>query len=107
MALVDITTTAEDNILQADDLRELITEDLRYRDKQLLRLKDEVLNLEDFNESVSINEFTLNYFRMELATYIEANRERLTEAPFALYAVVPQHADYPVARRYLLPQATP
>ena len=94
MALVDIAATAEDNILQSDDLRELIKEDLRYRDKQLLRLKDEVLDLEDFNESVSLNEFTLDDFRMELATYIEANREKLEEAPFGLYAIVPPHAEY-------------
>jgi len=94
MALVDIAATAEDNILLAEDLRELITEDLRYRDKQLLRLKDEVLDLEDFNESVALNEFTLDDFRMELAAYIEANREKLEEAPFGLYAVVPLHAEY-------------
>jgi hypothetical protein len=94
MALVDIAATAEDNILQAEDLRELIQEDLRYRDKQLLRLKDEVLDLEDFNESVALNEFTLDDFRMELATYIEANREKLEEAPFGLYAIVPPHAEY-------------
>lgn len=94
MALVDIAATAEDNILEAEDLRELIQEDLRYRDKQLLRLKDEVLDLEDFNESVALNEFTLDDFRMELATYIEANREKLEEAPFGLYAVVPPHAEY-------------
>jgi superfamily II DNA or RNA helicase len=94
MALVDIAATAEDNILQAEDLRELITEDLRYRDKQLLRLKDEVLDLEDFNESVALNEFTLDDFRMELATYIEANREKLEDAPFGLYAIVPPHADH-------------
>ena len=94
MALVDIAATAEDNILQAEDLKELIQEDLRYRDKQLLRLKDEVLDLEDFNESVALNEFTLDDFRMELATYIEANREKLEDAPFGLYAIVPPHAEY-------------
>lgn len=94
MALVDIAATAEDNILQAEDLQDLIKEDLRYRDKQLLRLKDEVLDLEDFNESVALNEFTLDDFRMELAAYIEANREKLEEAPFGLYAVVPPHAEY-------------
>ncbi len=94
MALVDIAATAEDNVLQAEDLEELIQEDLRYRDKQLLRLKDEVLDLEDFNESVSLNEFTLDDFRMELAGYIEANRVLLEEAPFGLYAVVPPHAEY-------------
>lgn len=94
MALVDIAATAEDNILQADDLQELIKEDLRYRDKQLMRLKDEVLDLEDFNESVALNEFTLDDFRMELSSYIEANRDKLEEAPFGLYTVVPPHPDY-------------
>ncbi len=94
MALVDIAATAEDNILQAEDLQELIKEDLRYRDKQLMRLKDEVLDLEDFNESVALNEFTLDDFRMELASYIEGNRGKLEEAPFGLYSVVPPHIEY-------------
>lgn len=88
MALADIAATAEDNILQGKDLEELIQEDLRYRDKQLLRLKEEVLDLEDFNESVTLNEFTLDDFRMELSSYIEVNRQALNEAPFGLYAVV-------------------
>lgn len=95
MALVDISATAEDNILQSDDLQDVIQEDLRYRDKQLMRLKDEVLDLEDFHESVALNEFTLDDFRMELAGYIEANRETLHEAPLGLYTVVPTHPDYP------------
>lgn len=94
MALVDIAATAEDNILQTEELRDLIQDDLRYRDKQLLRLKDEVLDLEDFNESVALNEFTLDDFRMELAAYIEANREKLEEAPLGLYAIVPPHPEY-------------
>ena len=94
MALVDIAATAEDNVQQAEDLEELIHEDLRYRDKQLLRLKDEVLDLEDFNETVSLNEFTLDDFRMELANYIESNKAVLEQAPFGLYAVVPPHTEY-------------
>ncbi len=94
MALVDIAATAEDNILQAEDLEDLIKQDLRYRDKQLLRLKDEVLDLEDFNETVALNEFTLDDFRMDLAAYIEANREKLEEAPLGLYALVPPHGDF-------------
>lgn len=98
MALVDISATAEDNILQSDDLQELIKEDLRYRDKQLLRLKDEILDLEDFTESVALNEFTLDDFRMELASYIEANRKKLEEAPLGLYAVVPSPVDHPTMR---------
>jgi len=92
--LVDIAATAEDNILSTADIEELIQQDLKYRDKQLMRLKDEVLDLEDFNESVSLNEFTLDDFRMELAAYIAANREKLEQAPFGLYAIVPPHAEY-------------
>ncbi len=94
MALVDISATAEDNILQSDELRDLIKEDLRYRDKQLMRLKEEILDLEEFNESISLNEFTLDDFRMELSAYIESNREKLEQAPFGLYTIVPPHPEY-------------
>ena len=91
MALVDIAATFEDNILKTDEIEELIHEDMRYRDKQLLRLREEVLDLEDFSESVALNEFTLDDFRIELSKYIEANRKLLEDAPLGLYAVVPPH----------------
>jgi len=93
MALVDISATNEDNILNSEDLEELIQQDLKYRDKQLMRLKDEVLDLEDFEESVALSEFSLDDFRMELASYIDGNRAALEDAPFGLYAVVPPHAE--------------
>jgi superfamily II DNA or RNA helicase/alpha-D-ribose 1-methylphosphonate 5-triphosphate synthase subunit PhnG len=89
MALVDIAATNEDNILTNSELEELIQQDLKYRDKQLMRLKDEVLDLEDFNESVALNAFTLDDFRMDLSNYVEANRTRLQDAPYGLYGVVP------------------
>ncbi len=92
MALVDIAATNEDNILSNSELEELIQQDLKYRDKQLMRLKDEVLDLEDFNESVALNTFTLDDFRMDLSNYVEANRARLQDAPYGLYGVVPSTA---------------
>jgi len=94
MALVDISATLEDNLLKPDDIEDLIKDDLTYRDKQLLRLKDEVLDMEDFNESAALNEFTLDDFRIELMKYIESNRKLLEEAPIGLYAVVPTNKDY-------------
>lgn len=94
MALVDIAATQEDNILNVEELHDLINDDLKYRDKQLLRLKDEILDLEDFNESVALSEFTLDDFRIELTKYIEANRALLEAAPLGLYAVVPVNTDY-------------
>lgn len=96
MALVDIAATFEDNLLEPDEIKELIQSDLNYRDRQLLRLKDEVLDLEDFSESVALNEFTLDDFRIELSNYIESNRKLLQNAPLGLYAVVPTNPDYPI-----------
>ena len=96
MALVDLAATFEDNILQNEEIHDLIEDDLRYRDKQLMRLKDEVLDLEDLSESVTLTEFTLDDFRLELLKYLEANRETLEAAPLGLYSVVPSHPKYQV-----------
>jgi len=96
MALVDIAATNEDNLLTNEDLQELIKDDLKYRDKQLKRLREEVLDLEDFNESVSLIDFTLDDFRAELSRYIEANRQLLQDSPLGLYAVVPASSEYQV-----------
>ena len=98
MALVDITAAQGDNLLDPDEIEDVIEDELKYRDKQLLRLKDEVLDLEDFNETVSLNEFTLDDFRVELSKYISANRELLQNAPLGLYTVVPSSPDYQVIR---------
>lgn len=89
MALVDVTATAEDNLLATDQIEELIEDDLKYRNQQLKKLRDEVLDLEDMNESISLTDFTLDDFRIELLNFLENNRSKLEDAPFGLYAVVP------------------
>jgi len=86
---VDIAATLEENLLKPEELEELIKDDLRYRDRQLLRLKDEILDLEDLEETVSLTEFTLDDFRIDLLKYLEANRSKLEGAAFGLYTVVP------------------
>ncbi len=94
MALVDLAATAEDNVLNTEQLRDLTADDLKYRDKQLLRLKDEILDLEDFDEAVKLADFTLDDFRADLAEYLRANEDALRDAPFGLYAVVPPEPQY-------------
>ena len=94
MALVDIAGTQGDNLLEPEEIQDLLEDDLKYRDQQLLRMRDEVLDLEDFNESVALNEFTLDDFRIDLMNYIESNRKTLEDAPFGLYTVVPPHPEY-------------
>jgi hypothetical protein len=93
MALVDVTATADDNVLATNQISELIEDDLKYRNKQLKKLQKEVLDLEDMDESISLTDFTLDDFRIELLSYIEGNRQKLQDAPFGLYTVVPTPSD--------------
>ena len=93
MALVDITATQGDNLLAPEEIQDVITDDLQYRDQQLRRLKNEVLDFEDFDENVALSEFTLDDFRLELIKYLESNRKQLEDAPPGLYTVVPAPPD--------------
>ena len=93
MALVDLSATQTDNLLDPSQLEDLIKEDLLFRNKQLIRLKDEIVDLEDLGETVSLSDFSLDEFRLDLLTYLQANREELEAAPLGLYAVVPSRHD--------------
>ena len=97
MALVDLAATQTDNLLDPSQLDDLIKEDLLFRDRQLKRLKDEILELEDIDDSVSLTDFSLDEFRLDLLQFLEANRAALEEAGEGLYAVVPTKNDLPTA----------
>ncbi len=89
MALVDLTATNEDNILENSEAKELISEDLKYRDQQLKRLKNEILDLEDMNDSISLTDFTLDDFRVELSNFLSAKGDKIKNVPDGIYAIVP------------------
>jgi ERCC4-related helicase len=89
MALVDLTATGDDNLLSNEKLDELISEDLRYRNKQLKKLQEEVIDLEDMEGSLSLSDLTLDDFRIELLNFIKGKEDLLRDAPEGLYAVVP------------------
>lgn len=89
MAMVDLTASGGDNLLDPDQLKTLVAEELTYREKQLIRLRDEVIDLEEMDDNVSLSEFTLDDFRVELMNFLATNRELLEEAPLGLYAVTP------------------
>ena len=89
MALVDLTATGEDNILNTEQIQDIVSEDLKYRNRQLKRLQEEVLDLEDMDASISITDFSLDDFRMELTRFLEQNKKRLAQSPLGLYAIVP------------------
>ena len=94
MALVDIAATFEDNILKTEELEDLITDDLKYRDKQLLRLKDED-GPGGFNENVALSEFTLDDFRIEPRNILSRTVDVRTSPSTGLYAITPPHHPHP------------
>jgi len=101
MALVDLTATGDDNLLDEKRLKAAGIEDAKeaaqiafdFRDEQLKRLQNEVLDLEDMNDSIALTDFTLDAFRAELARYVKANEQALKNAPLGLYACVPGRSE--------------
>jgi hypothetical protein len=87
MALVDISATADDNLLKTDQIEDLVTDDLNYRNRQLLRLQDEILDLEDMDDCLSLTDFTLDDFRLELSDFITNNKNLLENSPLGMYAI--------------------
>lgn len=55
--------------------------DLEYRRKQLLKLQDTVIDMEDLSTGVSITDLTLTDFRIDLAQYLKAHPASSTPSP--------------------------
>jgi SNF2 family DNA or RNA helicase len=89
MALVDVTATGEDNLFNDTPMDETFTEELKFRSRQLKKLQQEVIDLEDMEEGISLTDFTLDDFRIDLMNYLKANEKELREAPLGLYAIAP------------------
>ena len=86
MVLLDVSATGEENIIEADEQKEM--KDLEYRRKQLKRLQNEVVDLEEISGGISITDLTFNDFKIDLMSYLKENRSTLDEAPNGMYAVV-------------------
>jgi hypothetical protein len=84
MVLLDISATGEENIIEYKAGNQM--NDLEYRRKQLLKLQDAVIDLEDLSSGVSITDLTLNDFRVDLADYIRDNSEKLESLPLGAMA---------------------
>ncbi|SHO61195.1 SNF2 family N-terminal domain-containing protein [Pseudoxanthobacter soli DSM 19599] len=96
MILLDVSATGEENVIEFQAGNEM--NDLEYRRAQLQKLQDAVIDLEDLSSGVSIADLTLNDFRIDLAGYLGANRDRLDALPLGTYAVTeaPDEGESPV-----------
>ena len=92
MVLADLSSTQTDNVLAAE-IKEQIDRDLQFRNEQLKRIKDEVLDLEDLDDNIALSDFSLDEFRSDLLQFLEKHRQELEAANPGLYAVVPPAED--------------
>ena len=89
MVLLDISATGEENLIEQQSGNQM--NDLEYRRKQLLKLQDAVIDLEDLSTGVSIADLTLTDFRIDLAQYLKAHPGVLESLPLGTCAVTTTH----------------
>lgn len=107
MIMVDMTATGEDNVISDKDIEDIITDDMRFRTRQLKKLQNEVIDLEDLDESISLTDFNLDDYRIDLMNYLKANEQQLREAPLGTYAVTasPGHELWQACQAFTLTDA--
>lgn len=77
-----MTSTGDDNPISPEEKG-----DLEYRKAQLKKLQEEVVDIEDMSNGVSIMDLGLNEFRLDLLEYMHTH-ENAELTPFGLHAVV-------------------
>ena len=92
MALADATASGDDDPLN-EDPSEQIQMELNFRDEQLKKMREEVLDLDELSDGVVMSDFTLDYFFAQLLRYLEQNREELESMPYGAYAVTDEQGD--------------
>lgn len=85
MVLLDISATGEENVIEFTDSGKM--NDLKYRRKQLEKLQNEVVDIDDIEGGISITDLTLNDFRMDLIDYIKEHENWLLQIPPGAFAV--------------------
>jgi len=84
----NLASGGEENVISKES-----SVDLEYRHKQLTKLKEEVVDLEDMENGVSITDLGLNDFRIDLVNYFNKNGQ-MKNAPFGLHAIVNKTTDF-------------
>ena len=95
MALVDTTASGSDDPFTEEGLQEGAQFELNFRDQQLLRLKDDILDLDDLSDGIVMSDLSMDYFMSQLRQYLERNKEELEAVPLGAYAVAENPADGP------------
>src|SRR5699024_580957 len=86
MILVDTSATGEENPVEKEQSKEM--RDLFYRRNQLEKLREEVVDLEDISDGISITYLSFSDFRVDLTGYLKDNRKKLEQSPSGLHSIV-------------------
>ena len=89
MALADLAASGDEDPFTQDDAQL----ELNFRDEQLLKLRDEVLTIDDLDDGPVMGDFTLDHFLTQLLRYLEANKDALEMMPPGVYAVAASDAE--------------
>lgn len=89
MRISVMTSTGDDDLINPEEKG-----DLEYRKAQLKKLQEEVIDIEDMSNGISIMDLGLNEFRLDLLEYIKTH-EDLDKKPFGMHAVVNKSDDLP------------
>ena len=100
MKIVDMTATGDDNIISDEEKT-----DLEYRKAQLQKLQEEVVDIEEMSNGISIMDLGLNEFRLDLLEYIKTHPD-IDKTPFGLHAVTAAAEDMPAGVIYVLKNRT-
>ena len=87
MKISVMTATGDDDLINPEEKG-----DLEYRKAQLKKLQDEVVDIEDMSDGISIMDLGLNEFRLDLLEYVK-HHDDMDKKPFGLHAVVPKNDD--------------
>ena len=83
MALADITASGDEDPFTEGDAQL----ELNFRDDQLRRLREEILDIDDLDDGPVMSDFTLDHFLTQLLRYLERNKDALEAMPPGVYAV--------------------
>lgn len=80
MTTLNIVSTGDEDFLTPE------LNDFKFRRKQLERLKDEVIDIEDANENISLTDLNMNEYLYELSQYTNQN-PNIKNLPSGVYSV--------------------
>lgn len=89
MKISVMTATGDDDLINAEEKG-----NLEYRKAQLKRLQEEVVDIEDMSEGISIMDLGLNEFRLDLLEYLKTHPD-MERKPRGLHAVVSAMEELP------------